>query len=149
MSTGSLHCSTRTLLCLEAVEAQNRTTALGLRAWLEWNLACRAALGAGCGEHLPRGIAVLLALVATVLAPLRSSETALCVEGLFTLGERKGCAAIAAGDLLISHKKKERKEVNCTRSFFSSFFGIVFRGSDYSREVVLHSHCIPLTRFRQ
>ncbi len=144
-----LHRSTRALLCLEAVETQNRSSALRLGARLERNFASRTALCAGRREHLPRGIAFLLALVATVLAPLWCSETALCVESLLTLGERKGCAAIAACDLLISHKKERKKEVNCTRSFFSSFFGIVFRGSDYSREVVLRSHSIPFMRFRQ
>ncbi len=111
IADGSLRSHTCVLLCLEAVETQNRTTAFGLRTWLERNLAGRGALGARCGEHLPRGIAILLALVAAVLAPLGCCETALGVEGLLTLGERKGCAAIAAGDLLISHKKERKKEV--------------------------------------
>ena len=87
---------TTVFLCLEAVQAENRATTLGLGAGLERNLACRAALGARSGEHLAVRRAFLLALVAAVLAALRRRETALLVESLLTLAEGEGGAAIAA-----------------------------------------------------
>ena len=102
-------CSSAVLLCLEAVETQNRSATLGLGAWLERNLTSCSALGTCGREHLAGRVALLLALVAAILAALRSGEAALGVESLFTLGEREWLAAIAAGDRLISHKKKEKK----------------------------------------
>ena len=87
---------TAILLCLEAVETEDGTTTLRLWTRLEWDLARRATLGASCGEHLTLTEALLLALVATVFTPLRSCETALLIESLFTLGEGKLGTAIAA-----------------------------------------------------
>jgi hypothetical protein len=84
------------LLCLEAVETEDGTTTLRLWTRLEGDLARRATLGAGCREHLALTEALLLSLVATVLAPLWSCETALLIESLFTLGEGKLGTAIAA-----------------------------------------------------
>lgn len=85
------------LVCLKAVEAQHRSAALGLGARLKGDLASGATFGTGCGEHLPCGQTLLLALVAAVLATLRCGKSALCVEGLFTFGEGEGVTAIAAG----------------------------------------------------
>ncbi len=128
------------LLCLEAVEAQHRSSAFGLGAWLERNLARCAALGTRSGEHLARGVALLFALVATVLAALRSGEAALGVEGLLTLGEREWLAAIAAGDRLISHKKKEKKD---KIAFVPSFLA----SSGYSDQTIMEGVCINIVFF--
>ena len=84
----------RVLLCLETVQAENRATTLFDWAWLEWNLACVAALGTRCWEHLALGEALLLALFAALFAALWSSETALLVEGLLTLCEGERIVAI-------------------------------------------------------
>lgn len=59
--------------------------------------------------HLPILHADVLALCAAVLAPLGCRELLRGVELLFTLGEREGLAAVATGDLLISHKTERRK----------------------------------------
>ncbi len=54
--------------------------------------------------------AVVLAGGAAGLATLRSTQVLCGVEFLFTIGERERGAAVAAGDLLISHT--EEKEGN-------------------------------------
>ncbi len=99
------------LLCFEAVETKNWTTALRLRAWFEWNLALCATLGAGCWEHLTLGHALLAALAAAVLTTLGRSESALLVKILLSTREGESVAAIAASKLLIiSHIKKEKRK---------------------------------------
>lgn len=105
------------LVCLEAVETENRATTLGFGAGLERNLAICTALGAGGGEHLPSLHALVLSLVAAVLAALRSGEAALSVESLLALREGETGAAVAACKLLISHTDK-KKEVNCNLPSF-------------------------------
>lgn len=92
---GSL-CSHRTLLCLETVQTENWAATLRFWAWLEWNLASIATLGTCCWEHLAALHALILALVAAILATLRSGKSTLSVESLLTLGEGEWCTAVAA-----------------------------------------------------
>jgi hypothetical protein len=100
----------RCLVCLEAVQAEDRATALGLRTRLERNLARVATLGTRSGVHLPLGEALLLALVAAILATLWGGKAALLVKRLLTLGERELRAAVSTGKLLISHKKEKKRK---------------------------------------
>ena len=104
---------------VEAGLAQDRATAFLDRARLERNLALCTAFCAGRIVHLTIGKALLLAVSAAILTALGSAEVLARVESLFTLGERECLAAIAAGDLLISHKER-KKRVN--RVSFSSVF---------------------------
>jgi len=92
----SCDCLRSAFVCLEAVEAQNRSATLRFGAWLEGYLAIRTTFGTGCWEHLARLHALILSLVATVLATLRSGKAALCIESLFSLGEVEWCTAVAA-----------------------------------------------------
>jgi hypothetical protein len=98
------------LLSLEAVQAQNRASTFGLRTWLEWHFAIGATTGAGCCVHLACAHALVLALIATSLAALWSSETAFLVKRLLTLCEGEIGATVAAGDLLISHTEKRKRK---------------------------------------
>ncbi len=116
--------STTVLLCLEAVETQNRASAFLHWTWLEGNFAVCTALCAGSREHFASGKTLLFALVAAVLATLRGCELLGSVEFLFASGERECCTAVAAGDLLIIHKDKEKKNRNCIVSFFSCSYGL-------------------------
>ena len=95
-------------LGLEAREAQNRATALFHRSGLEGDLTLGTTLGAHCGEHLARRETLGLAVLPAVLAALGGAEVAGSVELLFTVGERKCPAAIAACQLLISHKQEKK-----------------------------------------
>lgn len=62
--------------------------------------------------HLARSVgAIVLAIVAARLAALGSGQVLTCVELLFAIRESEYCAAVAAGDLLISHIR-EKKESN-------------------------------------
>jgi hypothetical protein len=65
-------CLRSCLICFEAVETEDRTAALGLGARLERNLTGVSALCTSGGEHLAGLHALVLALVATILATLRS-----------------------------------------------------------------------------
>lgn len=131
------------LLCFEAVETENWTSALGLGAGLERNLTCSAAFGTGSGVHLSLREAFLLALIAAVFATLRSGETALLVKGLLTLGERELRTAVSAGKLRISHKKEEKKEVNCNLPSSSQYFRMTPRHLD--SEGVCRSIVLPFS----
>jgi hypothetical protein len=84
------------LVCFEAGETQDRSATLGLGARLKRNLAGVSALCTSGGKHLAGLHALVLALVAAVLAALRSGQSTLGVEGLLSLGEGERCAAVAA-----------------------------------------------------
>lgn len=90
----------------ETVAAQDRLAALGLGARLERHLALRAARRADGVEHFALAHAIVLALGAAILTALRSLKALGRIELLFTLGEREGLTAIAAGKLLISHTER-------------------------------------------
>lgn len=102
------------LLRLEAVQTQHRSSAFGLWAWLEWHLAVCTTAGAGSVVHLAVRHALVLALIATSFAALWSSETAFLIERLLTFSEGEIGATVAAGDLLISHTKKEKESKTAT-----------------------------------
>ena len=92
----------------EALSAEDGLATFRLGARLERNLAGRAALSAHGVVHFARRHAVVLALVATVLAALGSAQVLRSVELLFTGGERKLGAAIAAGQLLVGATRGPR-----------------------------------------
>jgi hypothetical protein len=97
------------LLLEEAVLAEDGLAAFLNRTRLEGHLALAAALGAHRGVHLPRGEALVLALLAAVLAALGGAETTGVIKFLLTIREGEGTAAIAALELLVSHKKKKKE----------------------------------------
>jgi hypothetical protein len=72
-------------------------------------LALGATVGADRIVHLAVVHALRLACVATVLATLGSAQVLTRIELLFTICERELCTAIAALELLISHKTEKRK----------------------------------------
>lgn len=105
------------LLCLAGHETcltQDRASAFAFGAGLERDLAGRAALGTDSVVHFTiathtAASALALASIATGLAALRSRQVALGIERLFAFGEVELCTAIAALDLLISHKAEKKK----------------------------------------
>ncbi len=99
----------RSTLGIETCLAENRTSAFLDWARLERNLALRAALAANGVVHLAILHALVLACRTAVLAPLGCRELLCGVELLLTIGEHEALTAIAAGDLLISHKTERRK----------------------------------------
>ena len=84
--------------------AENRPSAFFDGTGLEWHLALGAALAANGIVHLAVAEALRLARRAAILAPLGRRELLGRVELLFTIGEDEVLAAVAAGELLISHK---------------------------------------------
>lgn len=105
--TAELH---RAASC-EASLAENRAATLLNGTGLERNLAGSAALCADCVMHLARSACTLVLAISTAsLAALWSAQVLAGVEFLLTISEGEGSAAVAAGDLLISHtREKERK----------------------------------------
>lgn len=94
----------------EASLAENRAATLLYRTGLERNFALRAALGTNGLVHFARSVcALILAIIAARLAALGGGQVLTVVELLFTIREGEYGAAIAAGDLLISHIRKERR----------------------------------------
>ena len=89
-------CHSASALGIETCLAEDRAAAFLDGARLERNLALCAALAANGVMHLPVLHALVLALIATVLAPLGRRELLARIELLFTIGERKGLTAIAA-----------------------------------------------------
>ena len=93
--------------------AEDRASTLAFRAGLERDLAGSAALGADRVEHLAvathAAAALVLASVAAGFAALGSRQVALGIERLFAFGEVELCTAVAALDLLISHKAEKKK----------------------------------------
>jgi hypothetical protein len=83
-------------LRVETRFAEDRTSTFLDWARLERNLTLCTALGARSVEHLPVLHALILALVAAVLAPLRCGELLGGIKFLFTIGERERLTAIAA-----------------------------------------------------
>jgi hypothetical protein len=114
----------RVSLCHEAVLAEDRLAALLDGARLERHLALRTTFGAHGGVHLPRRKALALAGSATILAALWGAEVPACIELLFAFREGKGVPAIAAGELLISHKKGKK---DIKMHFPSSGFSVADR----------------------
>jgi hypothetical protein len=98
--------------CHEAVATQNWASTLLDWARLEWNLASVTALCTCCIVHFALSVALVLAVIAAILAALWSAEVLASKELLLTFREGERLAAIAAGDLLISHTN-ERKKVMC------------------------------------
>ena len=94
---------------IETCLAENRASAFLDWSRLERNLALRAALAANGIVHLAILHALVLACRTAVLATLRCRELLGRVELLLTIGEHEGLAAVATGDLLISHKIERRK----------------------------------------
>jgi hypothetical protein len=104
----------------EASLAEHRSATLLNGTGLERNLALRSALGTNGLVHFAGGVgAIVLASVAAALAALGGGQVLTCVELLFTIREGEYGAAVAAGDLLISHKRK--KEENNDRYLLLSF----------------------------
>jgi|CXWL01.1.fsa_nt_gi hypothetical protein len=94
-----------------------------LSAFLDWtglegHLASRAALGADCIVHFARAT-IRLASGTASLAALWSAQVLAGIKFLFTISERKLLTAIAACELLISHKR-EKEESNDRFLFFLS-----------------------------
>ena len=90
----------------ETVLAQDGLAALLDGARLEGNLALCFALVADRRKHLAACDALLLAVCTAILAPLRGRKVLRRVELLFAFREGEGVPAIAACELLISHRKK-------------------------------------------
>ena len=108
--------------CHEAVLAENRAATLLNGTGLERNLAGCSALGANGLVHFTRcRLAIVLASVAAALTALGSGQVLTCVELLFAFREGEYGTAVAAGDLLISHKEKKRREIRTDS--FSGFLG--------------------------
>ena len=99
----------RSALGVETRLAENRSATFLDGSRLKGDLALRAALAADRVMHLSVLHALVLAVCATVLAPLGRRELLCGVELLLTIGEHEGLAAVATGDLLISHKTERRK----------------------------------------
>ena len=97
----------------ETCLAEDRASTLAFRARLERDLAGRAALGADRVEHLAvathAAAALVLASVAAGFAALGSRQVALGIERLFAFREVEHGTAVAALDLLISHKAEKKK----------------------------------------
>ena len=98
-------------LCPEAFATEDRLAPLFHWTWFEGNLAGSATLRANGVVQLPRSIVALCATsVSAILATLWGTKALRCVELLFAFREGKLRSAIAALDLLISHKTERRKK---------------------------------------
>ena len=102
-------CHAATPLGVETRLTENRASAFLDWSRLERNLALRAALAANGVVHLAILHALVLACRTTVLAPLGRRELLGRVELLLTIGEHEALAAVATGDLLISHKTRKKE----------------------------------------
>ena len=106
-------------LCHEAVAAQYGLATFFHWTWLEGDLALSSALGADSIVHFALTHALGLSSGAAFFAALRCTKIFGVVELLFAFCEDECGAAIAACDLLISHKK-DKKENNWTDTFLVS-----------------------------
>ncbi len=103
--------------CHETVLTKNWAATLLYRTGLERHFALLSALGTNGLVHLAWCAgAIVLASVAAVLAALGGGQVLTCVELLFTIREGEYGAAVAAGDLLISHKKRKKRIMTGTFS---------------------------------
>lgn len=93
----------------EAFTAQHGLASLFHRTWFERDLALSTALGADSIVHLALRHALGFGCSAAFLATLGGTEVLGAVKLLFALREDKSGAAIAAGDLLIGHKKEVKE----------------------------------------
>ena len=100
----------RRALALETGLVEHRLATLFDRPGLEGHLAGGATLGADGIMHLAVR-AIVLASGSAVLAALWGAQVLGCIKLLFTIGERKCLAAIAAYELLVSHKRKKKEEI--------------------------------------
>jgi hypothetical protein len=97
--------------CHEAVLTKNWAATLLYRTGLERHFALLSTLGTNGLVHFARSaLTLVLASIAAVLAALGGGQVLTCVELLFTIREGEYGAAVAAGDLLISHNRKKERE---------------------------------------
>lgn len=96
LNAGVIRALCRHALRVETRFAKDWASTLFHWTWLEGNLTLCTTLGARSVEHLPVLHALVLALVAAVLTPLRCRELLGGIKFLFTIGERERLTAIAA-----------------------------------------------------
>jgi hypothetical protein len=96
-------------VCCEAFAAKYRLATFLYRTGLKWHLTICATLSTYGVVHFTFAHALLLSSCATVFTALRSTEVLGVVELLLAFCEDEVGTAVAASDLLISHKIRRKR----------------------------------------